>query len=501
MSEEQVTSSGIAALAGVSRAAVSNWRKRYPDFPEPSGGSSSSPLFSRAAVRAWLERTGKGEQLEHDSSADAADARKRREPYRDPVKRLRNDLMYRQHRIALDAMLAVLPEAGEILDVPTEGGVPPVEECAGVAGTLGAVSCTAPLSDRRWIENNDELASDPRWVFGVPAPRDVALAWVQHCYWLLRPGGMAVVSVPSRTAVATPGRSIRAELVRSGALTSVIGMPTGQRMFDDAAVQLWVLERPTARTARTVRMTDLHAVRFTELPDSRDGWRRLFTDPQRSREVSAIDLLDDLVNLLPTSVVVKRDQAVVGEFTSAKKALPELYSKIEEGLPDLEQGLGRDAMRARSAISLGDLEQAGVLEFLGRDGDPQVGDIVLGGGGSAPHVLEPGAMRRPPTPMLTVRLTEAAPYDRYFLAAFIRSELTRLSPPGDPVGIPPRNIIRHCKIPRVPLEEQKELGGLFRRLYELDEAIRKLARTGHDAVSTAIYGLTTGALTGPPAQD
>ncbi|GGV15678.1 type II restriction endonuclease subunit M [Actinomadura cremea] len=50
----------IARLAGVTRAAVSNWRRRHADFPEPAGGTDSAPLFALTDVRAWLEQQGKG---------------------------------------------------------------------------------------------------------------------------------------------------------------------------------------------------------------------------------------------------------------------------------------------------------------------------------------------------------------------------------------------------------------------------------------------------------
>jgi hypothetical protein len=49
----------IARLAGVGRAAVSNWRRRYPDFPEPVAGSAASPLYQLSEVEAWLARNGK----------------------------------------------------------------------------------------------------------------------------------------------------------------------------------------------------------------------------------------------------------------------------------------------------------------------------------------------------------------------------------------------------------------------------------------------------------
>jgi len=46
--------SDIAELAGVSRAAVSNWRRRELDFPESVGGTKANPLFDRGDVERWL---------------------------------------------------------------------------------------------------------------------------------------------------------------------------------------------------------------------------------------------------------------------------------------------------------------------------------------------------------------------------------------------------------------------------------------------------------------
>ncbi|XNL76515.1 SAM-dependent methyltransferase [Actinomadura madurae] len=59
--EPLVPPAEIARMAGVTRAAVSNWRRRHADFPEPAGGTASAPLFSLPDVRRWLERQGKGQ--------------------------------------------------------------------------------------------------------------------------------------------------------------------------------------------------------------------------------------------------------------------------------------------------------------------------------------------------------------------------------------------------------------------------------------------------------
>ncbi|WP_007024762.1 N-6 DNA methylase [Saccharomonospora iraqiensis] len=68
MSESLVTAAEIARMAGVGRAAVSNWRRRHTDFPEPVVGSGANPAFRLPEVEQWLRAQGK---LAADSSEDA----------------------------------------------------------------------------------------------------------------------------------------------------------------------------------------------------------------------------------------------------------------------------------------------------------------------------------------------------------------------------------------------------------------------------------------------
>lgn len=63
-----VSVSEIAELAGISRGAVSNWRRRKPDFPQPVGGTPSKPLFDRGQVTAWLEAN--GYRVQADAAAE-----------------------------------------------------------------------------------------------------------------------------------------------------------------------------------------------------------------------------------------------------------------------------------------------------------------------------------------------------------------------------------------------------------------------------------------------
>ncbi|MFF5199425.1 N-6 DNA methylase [Micromonospora parva] len=63
MENPTITAAEIARLAGVGRAAVSNWRKRHPDFPAPVGGTTASPEFDLIQVEQWLRAQGKLPEL------------------------------------------------------------------------------------------------------------------------------------------------------------------------------------------------------------------------------------------------------------------------------------------------------------------------------------------------------------------------------------------------------------------------------------------------------
>ncbi|MFB7330086.1 N-6 DNA methylase [Streptomyces adustus] len=66
----QVTAAEISRIAGVTRATVSNWRRRHENFPAPSGGTDSSPLYDLEVVRAWLASRG-----QHTAATPSAELR------------------------------------------------------------------------------------------------------------------------------------------------------------------------------------------------------------------------------------------------------------------------------------------------------------------------------------------------------------------------------------------------------------------------------------------
>lgn len=56
MEHELVGINEIAAMAGVSSQAVTNWRSRSSDFPSPLSTLASGPVFRKSQIRAWLKR-------------------------------------------------------------------------------------------------------------------------------------------------------------------------------------------------------------------------------------------------------------------------------------------------------------------------------------------------------------------------------------------------------------------------------------------------------------
>ncbi|MGA7087461.1 MAG: hypothetical protein WB116_04155 [Candidatus Dormiibacterota bacterium] len=56
MADEFVGTAEVAAMGGVSRQAVANWRARYPDFPRPRAELQSGPVYRRSDIQMWLRQ-------------------------------------------------------------------------------------------------------------------------------------------------------------------------------------------------------------------------------------------------------------------------------------------------------------------------------------------------------------------------------------------------------------------------------------------------------------
>jgi type I restriction-modification system DNA methylase subunit len=592
---EEITAAAIARLAGVGRSAVANWRRRYPDFPKPAGGSASSPTFERGAVEEWLKSTGKADQLATsgrtetgteriaapersvsdlgtgellgrvmaallpretasdgpagDDAADEADEEDAEdgEPDtgQDPGDRegdlwaLLNESDYRP--VVVDpacgegtALLAVADRFGDRvrlagqelnpglartallrLSGDVSGAVYEIhvgdslldDQLAPYLGRAAAVVCEPPFDSPGWPET--ELTGDPRWEFGIPAPRDGELAWVQHAYAHLRPRGVAVVAVSRRTCVAPSGEDIRTALVKAGALRAVIELPAGMSTTGGTDVCLWVLRRPHGvPDTGPVRMIDLSGLgEPADVPREFAAWQRLLgdgdlargraaerrepADSTVSRAVPRLDLLGGGANLLPSRYVrrpVEAGAANAAELAALTERLTRLYERIGAGLPTFAAA-GKSTRPAY--VSLAELERVGALTIKAKDDTPRRGDVLLRTLGRPP-VVATGTPADDKGVAQVVEIDDNR-LDAYFVAMFLRADAAAL-PVANTLGAVSREDLRRCRISRLPLAEQRRYGAEFRRLLELEAALRSLADLSGKVIEQTIHGLTTGAL-------
>jgi predicted DNA-binding transcriptional regulator AlpA len=534
---EEITAAAIARLAGVGRAAVSNWRKRYPEFPKPIGGSPNSPTFDRGEVEAWLKATGKADQLATAGQTDTGTQRIA-EPERSLTDLEPGDLLAR-------AMVALLPRettasgtgpgdvpvvvdpacadgtallavadrfgdrvrlAGQEIDgklvkaavIGLGGSGVPYEVHAGDSllddqltaylGRASAVVCEPPFDRPGWPSL--ELTTDPRWEFGIPAPRDGELAWVQHCYAYLRPRGVAVVAVSRRTSVQQSGEGIRGSLIRSGMLEAIIALPHGMTSVPGTDLCLWVLRRPYGEAGLgPVRMVDLSGLGdAADVPREYAAWQRLLSDgdPTVSRAVPRLELLDGGANLLPSRYVAARAEASADDLAAVTRRLEALYVAVGKGLPlyDAPERPVRPAY-----VPLAELERVGAVTIRPRDATPRRGDVLLRTMGRPPTVAA-GTTDDERGVAQVVEIDETR-LDAYFVAVFLRADVAAL-PVANTLGAVNREDLRRCRIPRMPLAEQRRYGDAFRQLLELSDALRTLADVSGKVIEQVIFGLTAG---------
>jgi type I restriction-modification system DNA methylase subunit len=559
---DEITAAAIARLAGVGRAAVSNWRRRYPEFPQPVGGSPTSPTFSLADVEAWLKATGKADQLatagrtETGTQRVTGSAWSPDDPFDESVRSVQPEAPERaiadltSGQLLARVMVSLLPRSIAEAPVNDDDEAPVVidpacshatlllavadrfgdrvklagqeiqESAAAVAalnlrghahgvpyeihvgdslldnrlgtylGAAAAVVCEPPFDLPQWP--SAELTTDPRWEFGIPAPRDSELAWVQHCYAQLRPRGVAVIAVTPRTCIQSSGEHIRAALVRSGALRDVIALPKRMSSVPDIDVYLWVLQRPyRAPDHAAVRMVDLSGLADpADVPNEFAAWQRLLGDttPTISRSVPRLQLLDGDANLLPSRYVAGRVEASADDLTRVTGRLQAVYARIGHGLPHFQ---APEAQTRHSYVTFGELERVGALTIRSREATPIPGDLLLLTLGRPPTVAT-GTATDDAGIAQVVEIDETR-LDAHFVATFLRADATAL-PVANTLGALSRDDLRRCRIPRMPLAAQRQYGDAFRRLHELRDVLAALAKVSTNVIDQTVHGLTTGVL-------
>ncbi|MFB9878605.1 N-6 DNA methylase [Planobispora siamensis] len=633
--EITVNAGDIARFADVGRAAVSNWRRRHEDFPQPIGGTASSPLFSLSEVTAWLRGNGKSFEV---SLGDLVWQRMRTTVddlrlgelvgrigafllflQRDPAGWRRHGARLRAGDYDATAVTALSgPVAAATADLPGSPGLAPDEDpallrltarlaaengplaafeflCAryveahsrqlsvtrddvaalmaklvdpgegtvldpacgvgtlllhagvplgqeinetnalltavrlllrgtrarvvagdslredGLAGELAdAVVCDPPFNERAW--GYEELAGDPRWEYGLPPRGEPELAWVQHCLSHVRPGGLAAVLMPSAAASRRPGKRIRGNLLRAGALRAVIALAPG-------GPDLWVLRRPNGERPPS-RLLIVDAAEDLSIVEP--AWRAYTTDPEAeppgARTVRIIDLLDDEVDLAPGRHRPPQGGVdFVRDFSDALHRFREASAPLPEAPPALEMLSERQEL---PTTTIGELVKAGLVTILqaparmtADEGPVPVltaDDVAAGTAPSGGTVLDPGlvmveagdvvttalgavrVVELPGTalgPQLTLYRVDPARLDPYFLAGFLRSaDSSRVHPSSS------RLDVRRARVPVLPVAEQRRYGVAFRELAALEDRLRETAALGETLIRLGFDGLVDGHL-------
>jgi SAM-dependent methyltransferase len=599
-----VSAADIARLADVGRSAVSNWRRRYADFPQPAGGTPAGPLFALTAVEAWLREQGKllevplaerawqelrahaGDDLHLAAAlADAGDLLTEgtlSEPAAvaglvaalgpaDAFEVLFSRLQEMQARTAgaaplevAELMAALAGEAGTVLD-PACGtgelllaarengarrlfGQDAVADAVRLAGIrlrltashegsesavraedallrdafpgvlADAVLSNLSVQKRTWMPDADP--SDPRWEFGVPPRLEPELAWVQHMLAHLSAGGLAVAMLPAAAAARRPGRRIRAQLLRRGALRAVVALSATQH--------LWLLRRPASDTPGSVLM-----VAAADPEAVLTAWRRFGDDPAHdapgvSRAVPIIDLLDDEVDVTPgRHVSVPAVDHPSERFSQVRERVAALVGGLGSLLPELRTA--REP-RAVAFVTVAELARLGHLEVhqapvrgdvdAGADallsvedvieGHPasgrgrrdsrrvtvRSGDIVVAtaGGRCVVRVVSGGDAILGPG--LTLVRVDPRQLDAHFVAGALRSSANARVSMAQ-TGSTGRADLPRAQIPRVSLAEQRSYGDAFRRVDELDSAVRSATDAAAELAQLLADGVTAGAFEPP----
>lgn len=603
--DSTVTAADIARLAGVGRAAVSNWRKRHDDFPRPIGGTAASPTFSLADVQLWLQGQGKVNESTSDEFlwqdlrrlADAVDLAEvlgiagafllllHRDPAvwaplakltdkqlaarlpsavgvgfpsklavehipivrrladlaaqrgpRDTFEFFRERYLDLHKRRAYETPVAVTslvarlagPSVETVLDPACGSGgfLLSVLDHAEPSRLLGQdidadlarlttarlalrteaadiragdslredafpsveadlVATAPPFNDRNW--GYDELNTDLRWEYGLPPRTEPELAWVQHALSHARPGGLAIVLMPPAAASRRAGRRIRQQLLRRGALRAVIGLPLGAVPNMAVPLALWVLRRPLQgeRLPSQVLMVETSDDFVTQ---ARDAWHRFsiaaeadLDHPGLAKAVRIIDLLDEEVDLTPSRHLTQPVAApAIERVTERRTEVLDLLRMLPDLLPDVEAASEDQNVQL---LSIAELARVGHLAVhqVKPDADPvslRLGDVVV-----------PSVIRTPSATVATESDTVLGRHhillrpdpellDPDYLAGVLRSSLNLRH--YSAVSSSYRVDIRRSEIPLPPIDVQRGLGEVFRRLHAFSSGLRRAADLGGD---------------------
>jgi hypothetical protein len=363
-----------------------------------------------------------------------------------------------------------------------------------------AVVSAPPVVDRTWP--HDTLSGDARFAHGLPPRTEPELAWVQHGLAHVRPGGRAVLRLPAAVASRRPGRRIRANLLRAGALRAVLTIEDETRPAD-----VWVLRRPAPgdQVPSRVLLARGNPDAAAELWEAFASGRAVRGE---ARAVPVIELLDDDVDLSPEHHLQRRASAEAG------RRVAELLAAGPAHLPELRLV---DDVRDRPSATIAELARRGLLTVRHTPRDAaapepddggvavltvsdlatgttptgraasaaarirvRAGDVVGAPMGRARVAGRPAVLG----PALTVYRMDADQLDPEYLAGILRSTPA-------PGGASSRYGHR-VRVPLLPIGEQRALGAAFRGLLDAADTARAAAERADTLLRLGGEGLLEG---------
>ncbi|MGY1782240.1 N-6 DNA methylase [Geodermatophilus sp. SYSU D01036] len=199
----RLTLADIALLADVGRPAVSNWRKRFADFPQPVAGTAERPLFDARQIEEWLR------QRKGNFVSPGVDRRlwKALEPFRGVAPM--EVLLEAVAAVATLRYVAVAPKRGRNLagDVPPApdvwaavSGSPPDRRRAAVLRAAAEMEQSVPSLTRLFVPPVERLPAEAadvlRFLDQVPVKESARLvdAAVGMLGWAAGRGGLGAAA-------------------------------------------------------------------------------------------------------------------------------------------------------------------------------------------------------------------------------------------------------------------------------------------------------------------
>ncbi|WP_394360090.1 N-6 DNA methylase [Amycolatopsis sp. SB7-3] len=542
--EEQatVTAADIARIAGVGRAAVSNWRRRYGDFPPPVGGTASSPLFSLFAVESWLRERGKpveislgdrvwqrlrnlgddlalGDRVGRVGSYlsrrgvwtfsprydDAellglldrfAEERGPREAYEFLCERY-VEAHSRQLSVTPEPVAALMsrligPEPGVVLDPAC--GLGTLLLASGGTRLLGQVDdpATSCIAAHRLL-----LAGADMEMYGADAlsmdSYEGVLADAVVCDppFNEREWGYDELIGDPRWVYGQPPRG-EPELawvqhclahVKPGGLVAIRMPPAAAGRRTGRRIRGNLLRAGALRAVITVGGADLWLLRRPESGERPPSRLLLTTDPSTVEGyLCGADVPGTIriIDLLDEEIDLSpvRHQAR-GEH--AGEAFLEVLKRFEGVRPEPPSLVVSD--EKPSYVTIGELLKSGVLTV---PESVEEGDVVASP--AVPAYVHNGETFTAEPTMSKYR-TDPERLDAAFLAGCLRAA-GQIAPTSST-----RIDLKRTRIPRLPIETQRAHGAAFTRLAAFEDALREAAESGLELVRLGLAGLTEGQLT------